>query len=206
MTAVKAISSSLCEASRRTEEKREAITWDDDYRDRVNPALVTELLRDAVPVLRYVGWKVTETAQGCARTILPLCEASTNQHGTHQAALVALAADYTGGIALATLLRGIPILGVHPQPSDNGASLWLVSLHVTYRIPSTGDLLVSVSRASPPGALVSLNLYQSTSSGLSMVKPLNCTLFSIGPSAGAGLSWLSINRNALFSSFLKTRK
>ena len=125
-----------------------AITWEDDYRQRANPQLFTELLRDAVPVLQHIGWKVLETDEGYAKTLLPLNYESTNQHGTHQAALMVLAGDYTGGIALATLIRGVPIIGVHPQRSDNGAALWLVSVDITYKAPSAGDLVIT-SRFAP---------------------------------------------------------
>jgi hypothetical protein len=82
-------------------------------------------LRSAVPVLGHVGWEVLDVAEGFARTLLPLNEASTNQHGSHQAALMVLAADYTGGIALGTLFRGCPIAGVHPRAAREGAALWL---------------------------------------------------------------------------------
>jgi methyltransferase (TIGR00027 family) len=120
-----------------------SISWEDDYRQRANPQLFTELLHEAVPVLHHIGWKVLETAEGYAKTILPLNYESTNQHGTHQAALMVLAGDYTGGIALATLLRGVPFIGVHPQPSDNGGALWLVSVDIKYKAPSTGDVVIT---------------------------------------------------------------
>ena len=71
--------------------------WEDDYRSRMNPQLLTELLHAAVPVLKHVGWFVREVRDGAAASCLPLNEESTNQHGTHQAALLMLAADYTGG-------------------------------------------------------------------------------------------------------------
>jgi methyltransferase (TIGR00027 family) len=125
-----------------------AISWEDDYRQRVNPQLFTELLHEAVPVLQHIGWKVLETGEGYAKTLLPLNYESTNQHGTHQAALIVLAGDYTGGIALATLIRGVPVIGVHPQRSDNGAALWLVSVDITYKAPSAGDLVIT-SRFAP---------------------------------------------------------
>ena len=125
-----------------------AISWEDDYRDRVNPELLTELLRDAVPVLQHIDWKVLKTGEGYVKTLLPLNYESTNQHGTHQAALMVLAGDYTGGIALATLLRGVPIIGVHPQRSDNGAALWLVKVDISYKVPSAGDLVIT-SRFDP---------------------------------------------------------
>ena len=105
-------------------------------------------MREAIPILHHIGWKVLETDEGYAKTLLPLNYESTNQHDTHQAALIVLAGDYTGGIALATLIRGVPIIGVHPQRSDNGAALWLVSVDITYKAPSAGDLVIT-SRFAP---------------------------------------------------------
>jgi methyltransferase (TIGR00027 family) len=120
-----------------------SLTWEEHYTSFVNPALMTRLLREAVPVLSHVDWSVLETEEGLARTVLPLTHESTNQHGSHQAALMALAADYTGGIALATVIRGTPIAGVHPQTSDDSAALWLARLEITYKLPSVADLTVS---------------------------------------------------------------
>jgi hypothetical protein len=40
------------------------ITWEDDQ-------LFTELLRDSVPVLQHIGWKVLQTGEGYAKTLLP---------------------------------------------------------------------------------------------------------------------------------------
>ncbi len=116
-------------------------SWEDDYRERLNPELVTKLLRKAVPVLGATGWKVTEVAPGFCETLLPLNAETTNQHGTHQAALISLSADYTGGIAFNTMLRGVPIAGVHPGESRDSASLWLANMDVKYIRPSTGHLI-----------------------------------------------------------------
>ncbi len=120
-----------------------SISWEEDYNSRVNPVLMTKLLHDAIPVLKAVDWRVTEVREGACVSELPLCVASTNQHGTHQAALISLSADYTGGLALATLLRGIPLSGVHRCNDDGSAALWLASMDVKYRAPSTGHLQAS---------------------------------------------------------------
>lgn len=117
-------------------------TWEEDYADRMNPELVTQLLHDAVPVSSWTGWKVVEVREGFAASILPLNIHTTNQHGTHQATLLALAADYTGGTALASLIRGVPGIGVHPQRDDNGMALWLVSMEMKYLEPSASPLRV----------------------------------------------------------------
>ena len=116
------------------------VSWQEHYHNYTNPELATRLLRKAVPVLEHVGWEVVEVNEGHAVTSLPLNRASTNQHGTHQAALISLSADYTGGIALASLLRGVSLAGIHPHADDNSASLWLADMSVRYRSPSTGHL------------------------------------------------------------------
>ena len=116
------------------------ISWEQDYQTRINPQLITSLLRSSVPVLEQSDWKATRVEEGCCETLLPLNKATTNQHGTHQAALVSLSADYTGGLALATLLRGVPFAGIHPCRSDVSASMWLAGMNVKYKNPSTGHL------------------------------------------------------------------
>ena len=116
------------------------ISWEEDYNCRVNPTLMTKLLHDAIPVLKAVDWSVTEVRDGMCASELPLSYASTNQHGTHQAALISLSADYTGGLALASLLRGVPLAGIHRCRVETSASLWLASMNVKYRSPSTGHL------------------------------------------------------------------
>ena len=118
----------------------QSISWLEDYHNRINPSLMTRLLHDAIPVLKSVDWRVIEIEEGVCISELPLCYASTNQHGTHQAALISLSADYTGGIALATLLRGVPFAGVHPGNDETSASLWLAAMDVRYRNPSTEHL------------------------------------------------------------------
>ncbi|QDT03419.1 Leucine carboxyl methyltransferase [Rubripirellula lacrimiformis] len=125
------------------------IDWDQDYSERVNPPLMTRLLHEAIPVLKEVGWRVTSVTEGGCQSELPLCQAATNQHGTHQAALISLSADYTGGLALASLLRGVPLSGIHRCTDDNSASLWLASMDVKYRNPSTGHLVGTCEI--PPG-------------------------------------------------------
>lgn len=117
-----------------------SVTWEEDYAERMNPNLMTGLLHDAIPVLKSVNWQVAEVAEGECVSQLPLSYESTNQHGTHQAALISLSADYTGGIALASLLRGVPFAGVHRYVGEESAALWLAAMNVRYLSPSTGHL------------------------------------------------------------------
>jgi methyltransferase (TIGR00027 family) len=85
------------------------------------------------------------TGDGSAESVLPLCAATSNQHATHQGALISLASDYTAGIALGTVLRGIPIIGFHRLRTPNGAAIWLVRMRVDYKMPSTEDLVVAAA-------------------------------------------------------------
>ncbi len=117
------------------------ISWEDDYCERINPELMTRLMHQCVPVLKASEWQITVVENGYAETILPLNQATTNQHGTHQAALISLSADYTGGMAVTSLLRGVPLAGIHKCSTEDSASLWLVSMNVRYKAPSTGHLI-----------------------------------------------------------------
>ena len=112
-----------------------------DYRDRINPALINSLAHQAIPVLKYADWNLTRIEYGYCESELPLQPSTTNQHGTHQAALISLSADYTGGMALTTVLTGVPLAGIHPPDKERSASLWLASMNVRYINPSTGHLL-----------------------------------------------------------------
>ncbi|PAY15368.1 methyltransferase [Rhodopirellula sp. SM50] len=127
------------------------ISWEKDYADRINPELMNTLLHRAVPVLAWTGWKVTRVGPGFCESVLPLAIETTNQHGTHQAALISLSADYTGGMALTTLLTGTPLTGIHRGRPDESASLWLVGMDVKYENPSTSHLR-GVSRVDPKTA------------------------------------------------------
>lgn len=122
-------------------------SWEDDKQFRMDPQVMTSLLREQVPVLDFVQWKVTRIGPGEAESILPLNAQGTNQHFTHQAALFLLAADYTGGLAVSSLIHGWPIVGVHPVRSSKSISLWLVKGEIKYMQPSVADLTVSAEAA-----------------------------------------------------------
>jgi methyltransferase (TIGR00027 family) len=118
--------------------------WEEEKKFRYNCEILTSLLREQVPVLDFVKWRVSFIEQGHAHTVLPLISASTNQHCTHQAALLFLAADYTGGIALASLIPNWPVIGVHPvAPSEKSMALWLVKGEIKFYRPSVGCLEIA---------------------------------------------------------------
>ncbi|MCA9101059.1 MAG: SAM-dependent methyltransferase [Planctomycetales bacterium] len=119
------------------------ISWEADRRFRMNPGSVTSLLREQVPVLNYVKWSLKSIEPGVTQSVLPLNTESTNQHFTHQGALFLLAAEYTAGTALASLLTGWPVIGVHPVETPDSVSLWLIKADMRYIRPSVEDLIVT---------------------------------------------------------------
>ena len=119
-------------------------SWEEARKYRFDCGVMTSLLREQVPVLDFVKWNITRIEQGLADTVLPLISPSTNQHCTHQAALLFLAADYTGGLAVSSLLPGWPIAGVHPvAPMEAAMVLWLVKGEIKFLRPSVGCLTIS---------------------------------------------------------------
>jgi acyl-coenzyme A thioesterase PaaI-like protein len=119
------------------------VPWEEDKEYRTNPQVLTALLREQVPALDFVKWKVAAVEPGMAESVLPLNPQSTNQHFTHQAALFLLAADYTGGIALGSLMTGWPVVGVHPVRSSKSMALWLIKAEIKYLRPSVTDLTIT---------------------------------------------------------------
>jgi methyltransferase (TIGR00027 family) len=120
-----------------------------------SPEFVTRRLHAVAPILGIVGWRVLDIEPGYCRSVLPLTQASTNHNCTHQAALISMVTDFTGGIA-STCFLGYPIAGLHtlpppalrPQgaPDDRGTG-WAVELKTSYKRPSTDDLLVEARLA-----------------------------------------------------------
>ena len=114
--------------------------WEQDREKRFNLISLTESFHESVPVLDFLDWKITAVERGYAETVLPLTPNSSNQYITHQAALTLLAADYTGGLALASLLHMVPIIGFWPSVDDNAAYMWGAKASIHWFAPSCYNL------------------------------------------------------------------
>jgi methyltransferase (TIGR00027 family) len=134
----------------------------------------TTLLREQVPLAQHLDLQFTDIGLGSARARLPLNVQSTNQHFTHQASVVALVADYTGGLAVASVLAGWPVLGVHPVKTRQSMSLWLVNLNVRYLRPSVGELTATASLTTEAAARVRARFL----SGRSVVETVTIDLWN----------------------------
>lgn len=114
----------------------EGISWEEDYANRMEPGYLTGLMHESAPVTAQTGLEFRVVREGAVEMCLPLIEGATNQHGTHQAAIIALAGDYTGGAAVASLLGGVPIIGIHPIYGRDAMCLWLAGFEIEYYSPS----------------------------------------------------------------------
>lgn len=114
--------------------------WEQDRKERFNLASLTESFHESVPALDFLDWKITAVERGYTETVLPLTPNASNQYITHQAALMLLAADYTGGLALASLLHMVPIIGFWPSVDDNAAYMWGAKAHIHWFAPSCHNL------------------------------------------------------------------
>jgi hypothetical protein len=122
---------------------QQEIPWEEHCQKYCNPFLSTELLRKAVPLLDYVNWRVEEVKEGYCHSIIPVQKETTNQHKTIQSSTFFLSADYTGGIALGGLFKGLPTFGVHSVEDGYGISLWLIRAELKFKKPGTSDLKIS---------------------------------------------------------------
>jgi methyltransferase (TIGR00027 family) len=104
------------------------------------PELLTTLIGESVPAFRAAGIRVSHAGDGEAAGVLPLTEASTNQHGTHQATLIGLLGDYVGGVAVGSLFPSTALVGIHPARTQDSAMLWLASFELKFLRPSCADL------------------------------------------------------------------
>lgn len=127
-----------------------ADAWDHDLEERFDLKELNQSFHESVPVLEFLDWHITKVGRGFAETKLPLNVNSSNQYITHQAALMLLAADYTGGLALTTLFHLIPVIGfweTRPELGDYGIYMWGAKATIKWHSPSCDDL---VCRASVP--------------------------------------------------------
>ena len=69
-----------------------ADAWNVDKEKRFNLDKLNFSFHESVPILEYLDWKITAVERGYTETVLPLNVQSSNQHITHQAALMLLSA------------------------------------------------------------------------------------------------------------------
>ena len=115
--------------------------WEIDKEKRFNLDKLNARFRESIPVLDFLDWRIENIKRGYAETVLPLNVASSNQYISHQAALMLLSADYTGGIALATLFHLAPIVGFFEVFDEYAIYMWGAKSTIRWIRPSTSDLI-----------------------------------------------------------------
>jgi methyltransferase (TIGR00027 family) len=117
--------------------------WDE--RPTLAPEDLTEILRSQIRALDRLGLTVVEVGDGHAVGSLPLSTESANQHGTIAAGNLAHLVDVVAAIALASVLRGVPFVGLHPRWRHPGAALWTAGLDIRYREPAADDTVAEAT-------------------------------------------------------------
>ncbi len=115
--------------------------WEHDQEQRFDLAALTDSFRQSVPLLDFLDWKITAIERGYAQTLLPLNPNASNQYIAHQGASMLLAAEYTGGLALASLLHLVPIIGFWPSVDDGAGYLWGAKAVIRWHAPSCHNLI-----------------------------------------------------------------
>jgi methyltransferase (TIGR00027 family) len=119
--------------------------WEEDEGRRFNLEKLNASFRESVPVLDFLDWKIISVKRGVVETVLPLNPNSSNQYITHQAALMLLSADYTGGLALASLFHLAPIVGFWESINGYGIYMWGAESKIKWRYPSCTNLICKAS-------------------------------------------------------------
>lgn len=110
-----------------------------------DPALITERLRQLVPLFEFIGANVERASKDKTIVSAPLAQAAMNQNGTHQASVFYILADYTLGVAMFAALPGVYTVGVHDRCSALPVQLWLKSGSVKHIKPGRGLIRAETS-------------------------------------------------------------
>lgn len=102
--------------------------------------LMTKRLRELVPLLEVIDYKVEKITLEETVLSTPLLEAAMNQNGTHQASVFYLMADYTTGIGMMGALPGIYVSAIHERTTGQPIQYWLKKSTVEHLRPGTGPI------------------------------------------------------------------
>lgn len=119
--------------------------WEEDNAKRFDLPAANAAFREAVPLLEFIDWEILDIRRGYVETKLPLHVNSSNQYLAHQGALQLLAAEYTGGLAIASLFHLTPVIGFMEAKSDKSIYLWGAKASIKWFTPSCNDLICKAS-------------------------------------------------------------
>lgn len=119
--------------------------WEADHAARFDLPSLNASFHESVPVLKLLDWEILDVRRGYAETKLPLNANSSNQYITHQAALQLVAADYTGGLAMASLFHLSPVIGFWESKDEKGIYMWGAMATIKWHAPSCDDLICKAS-------------------------------------------------------------
>lgn len=104
------------------------------------PELLTQRLRQLVPLFDFVGARVDLVTDCETRLVAPFRTNALNQNGTHQASVFYILADYASGVAALSVLPGVYVIGIHDPCPGFPVQMWLKSGTVKHLAMGTGEL------------------------------------------------------------------
>lgn len=115
------------------------------HRDNCSSHLITQRLRELVPLLDFLQARVVQVDPEETRLSISLDAATVNQNGTHQAAVFYLLADYAVGVSMFSSIPGIYVTGVHDRCHALPVQMWLKSGEVKHLAPASGEIEATIS-------------------------------------------------------------
>lgn len=110
------------------------------HRDNCSPHLITQRLRELVPLLDFLQARIVQVDPEETRLSVSLDAATVNQNGTHQGAVFYLLADYAVGVSMFSAIPGVYITGVHDRCHALPVQMWLKSGEVKHLAPGSGEI------------------------------------------------------------------
>ena len=103
-----------------------------------SPEHLTSRLKELVPLVDIIGFKLESVTDHEAVGGVPLLDSTMNQNGTHQACVFYIMSDYIAGTMVYAALAGTYAIGLHDRSTQQPVQLWLNSNSVKHIRPGTG--------------------------------------------------------------------
>jgi len=103
-----------------------------------NPEHLTERLKELVPLVDTIGFKLEKVGDYEVIGGVPLLDSTMNQNGSHQACVFYIMSDYIAETMVYAGLAGTYNIGLHDRSHQQPIQLWLNSNSVKHIRPGTG--------------------------------------------------------------------
>jgi methyltransferase (TIGR00027 family) len=113
------------------------------HAERCNIELLTRRCHEVVPVLEFVGGRITAAGTFGAEGEIPLLEKPMNQNAIQLASNHYLLADWIVAVATVCALPGTTAVGLHNPDRSTPVQIWTLSSEITHLAAGTGTIQVA---------------------------------------------------------------